>query len=173
MAALTKDPLTTAALGMNVIGQVNARKDKRDAESQLREQGRPAREAGEELLRQGRSGVLPPAIMAQFDDSLMKRVAEIEQRYRNSGRDPKTDSSAQSEIARAISQRDQQVAAYSQSLIDQGLRALGVASGPQTAAINAGVQADKDLQGAMGGTLESMAKLEALRAKQQPAAAAK
>lgn len=139
-------------------------------QKQLQKNAAGPQAASQRLLAEGASGQIPPAVMQQFTQSFNDRVGEITQRYANMGRDAKTDSAAQAEIARARTGLDAQVAQYSQQLTEQGLRAAGVASGPATNAAMAGAQQDRDLSTAMAGSLQQMALLEALQRGQRPAA---
>lgn len=169
LSAITNNPLMTGALGLNLAGQVQASQAQKKREAEARRNVEPASNASRQLIEQGMAGQVPPAIMAQFDRSLNDRVLEIKQRYANMGRDAKTDSAAQEEIRRATAAKDAQVAKYAQDLITTGLQAAGVSAGPSQAAIQAGAAQDKALQNAMGGTLNSMAMLEALKNRQTPA----
>lgn len=170
LSAITNNPLAAGALGLNLAGQMQASSAQKKREEQMQKATGPAQDAAKQLIEQGMAGQVPPAIMAQFDRSLQDRVMEIKQRYSNMGRDAKTDSAAQNEISKAIAQKDAQVAAYAQQLVSQGLSAAGVAAGPQSAAIQAGAAQDHQLQQSMGATLQSMAMLEQLKARQnQPA----
>lgn len=168
----------TGGIGPNALpiaaltaGQINANRTGKSAQAQLQKLSQPAQSASQQLLAEGTSGQVPPAVMQQFDQSLREKTDEIVQRYANMGRDAKTDSAAQAEIAKAKDARDAQIANYSSSLTSQGLQAAGVAAGPATAAIQAGVQSDKDLQAAMSGSLQNMALLAALQRGQTTGAA--
>lgn len=166
LKAMSQNKLATAGLGLNVLSQVQANRAGRSAADQLRANAAPVSAASKQLLEQGLAGKVPPEIMQQYQTSFQNRVAEINQRYANMGRDPKTDSAAQGEIAKAKQEMDAQVANYASSLVNQGLQAAGVASGPQTQAVIAGMQQDKELQAAMAGSLNSLALLQSLQRSQ-------
>lgn len=153
-------------LGLNVGSALVNRNANNTLQKQLQKIAAPASSASEKLLAEGTSGQVPPAIMQQFDQTYKDTVQEITQRYANMGRDAKTDSAAQAEIAKAKQAMDAQVANYAASLTSQGLSAAGVASGPATQAALAGAEQDRALQQSMAGTLQQMALLEAL-SKQQ------
>lgn len=173
MASIKANPLPAASLGLNIWSQLNANKAGKSAQDQLNRNAQPVSDASKQLLQEGLAGKVPTAIMQQYQQSFNDRVSEIKQRYASMGRDPNTDSAAQADIAKAKQDMDGQVAQYAASLVNQGLQAAGVASGPQTQAVIAGMQQDKDLQAALSGSLNSLALFQALQRNQQtPAPAA-
>lgn len=158
-------------LGLTAISQLSANARGKSLQKDLKSIAQPSRSASEQLLAEGTSGQVPPAVMQQFQRSYNDKVNEITQRFANMGRDAKTDSAAQAEIAKAKDAMDAQVANYASSLTTQGLQAAGVASGPATQAALAGAQQDQALSTSMAGTLQNMALLDALsRDRNTPAA---
>lgn len=165
--SVTKNPLQAAALAANAVKQYQTNKNGQSAQDQLKTLSAPARAASEQLINQGMAGTVPAPIMQQFQTTFNNTKAAIESRYANMGRDPNNDSSAQAEIKQAKDQMDAQVANYASTLLNQGLSAAGVANGPATAAINAGVAQDKELGNAMSQSLQQMAMLQAMQSGKQ------
>lgn len=161
--SVTKNPMQAASLGANIYAQSQASKNGKSAQDQLTKLSEPARNASTSLIAQGMSGNVPAPIMQQFQTTLQNTISAINSRYVNMGRDPNNDSSAQAEIKQAKDQMDAQVANYASTLLQQGLSAAGVANGPATAAINAGVAQDKELSNAMAQSLQQMAMLQAMQ----------
>lgn len=161
--SVTKNPLQAGALGLNAFSQFNANKNGKSAQDQLKALSQPAQDASKQLIGEGMAGNVPAPIMQQFQTTFNNAKSAIEGRYANMGRDPNNDSSAQAEIKQAKDQMDAQVANYASQLLTQGLSAAGVAAGPATASINAGVAQDKELSASMAQALQQMAMLQAMQ----------
>lgn len=165
---LGPNAIPLAGLGYS---QYSARQQRKSAEEKARKITEDQQAAARELLQKGLSGQVPAAIAAKYNDTFMQRVQEIQQRYANMGRDPKSDSAAQAEMAKAAMERDAAFAQYANGLISQGLSASGVAQGPQMESVMLGYQSDQDLQKALMTMLQTIAQQQAMtKAPQQQTA---
>lgn len=153
-------------LGLMIGGQVAQNRRGDQLSKDLRAISAGPKAASDQLLAEGTSGNVPPAVMQQYDQSYKDKVSEINQRYANMGRDPRTDTGAQAEIQKAKDAKDAQVANYASGLTTQGLQAAQVAAGPQTQAAIAGAQKDEALQAAMANGLQTLAMMQAYQGKQ-------
>lgn len=163
--AVTKNPLTAGALGLNLFAQANSRKQGKQLDQQLKAAGAPATAVGNQFLAQGASGKPSASSAYDIDKWAADTSAAIKQRYANMGRDASNDSAAAKELAdvqaKAVAMRD----AAAQGLVSQGLQAAQVGMGPTTQAALAAAQQDKDLASSMASTLNSLAMLQALQAR--------
>ncbi len=164
--AVMKNPLGAAGLGLNAWRAYQAKQQGQSAQDQLNKNAQPAADASKQLIAQGTAGQVPPAILQQFNTSAQQAKDAIRARYANMGRDPNNDSSAAAELAKVDQDRDAQIANYASTLLNQGLAAAGVANGPQTAAVQAGVNQDKQLSDSMSSALQNYMMLQSLQNRQ-------
>lgn len=163
--AITKNPLTAAGIGVNVLSQINARKQGKQLDQQLRASAAPASSVANQLISEGLSG--KPSASAAFDISKWTQATKsaIRQRYANMGRDPSNDSAAAKELAdvdaKAVAMRD----AAAQGLLQGGLNAAQIAQGPTTQAALAAAQQDKELGASIANTLTALGQLQAMSSR--------
>lgn len=163
--AVTSNPLTAGALGMNALAQVNAQKQGKTLAGQMKAAAKPASSVADKFLAEGLSGKPSASTAYEIDQWVNNQSASIKQRYANMGRDPNNDSAAAKELsdinAKAVAMKD----AAAQGLVTQGLNAANIAQGPTTQAALAAAQQDKDLAASMGATLQSLALLQAIQSR--------
>lgn len=159
--AITNNPLTAGALGLNVLGQMNAAKSGKTLAGQLKKQAQPVQEISDSLLAQYKAGTISPSTSFDIQRWKDQSIAQTKNYYAKAG--IPDSSAAQSAIAnieaKAVAMEDQ----ARQGLLTQGLNAAGVAAGPASAAITAQAQQDQNLQQASGSALNSLMLLQAMQ----------
>jgi len=153
--------LPAAALGLS---QYRANKMGQSLQDQLKAASAQVQPVASSLINQYETGQINPAQEKQITDLTNNTKARIKQRYAQMGRDPNTDSAAQSELAKAdadaVAMRD----AAQQGILTQGLKAAGLAQGPATSAVMAGYQSDLQQQQAMQSFLNTLALMQSKQA---------
>jgi len=151
---LGPNALPAAALGLS---QYRANKMGQSIKDQLQAASAQTKGVATGLIDQYQTGQINPAQEKQISDLTNNTKARIKQRYAQMGRDPNTDSAAQSELAKAdadaVAMRD----AAQQGILTQGLKAAGLAQGPATSAVMAGYQSDLQQQQAMQNFMNTLA----------------
>ena len=154
---LGSNALPAAALGLS---QYRANKMGQSLQDQLRAASAQVQPVASGLINQYETGQINPAQEKQITDLTNNTKARIKQRYAQMGRDPNTDSAAQSELAKAdadaVAMRD----AAQQGILTQGLKAAGLAQGPATSAVMAGYQSDLQQQQAMQNFMNTLALMQ-------------
>ena len=149
--------LPAAALGLS---QYRANKTGQSLQDQLKAASAQFQPVSSSLINQYETGQINPAQEKQIIDLTNNTKARIKQRYAQMGRDPNTDSAAQSELAKAdadaVAMRD----AAQQGILTQGLNAAGLAQGPATSAVMAGYQSDLQQQQAMQNFMNTLALMQ-------------
>jgi hypothetical protein len=151
---LGPNALPAAALGLS---QYRANKQAQKLEDQLKAASAQTKGVATSLIDKYQTGTIDPAQQKQIDDLTNNTKARIKQRYAQMGRDPNTDSAAQSELAKADADSIAMQDAAKQGILTQGLRAAGLAQGPATSAVMAGYQSDLAQQQAMQSFLNTLA----------------
>jgi len=153
--------LPAAALGLS---QYRANKMGQSLADQLKAASSQVSPVASGLISQYETGQINPAQEKQITDLTNNTKARIKQRYAQMGRDPNTDSAAQSELAKAdadaVAMRD----AAQQGILTQGLKAAGLAQGPATSAVMAGYQSDLQQQQAMQNFMNTLALMQSKQA---------
>ena len=153
--------LPAAALGLS---QYRANKMGQSLQDQLRAASAQVQPVASGLINQYETGQINPAQEKQITDLTNNTKARIKQRYAQMGRDPNTDSAAQSELAKAdadaVAMRD----TAQQGILTQGLNAAGLAQGPATSAVMAGYQSDLQQQQAMQNFMNTLALMQSKQA---------
>jgi hypothetical protein len=153
--------LPAAALGLS---QYRANKMGQSLADQLKAASSQVSPVASGLINQYETGQINPAQEKQITDLTNNTKARIKQRYAQMGRDPNTDSAAQSELAKAdadaVAMRD----AAQQGILTQGLKAAGLAQGPATSAVMAGYQSDLQQQQAMQNFMNTLALMQSKQA---------
>ena len=146
-----------AALG---ISQYRANKQAQAIKDQLAAASAQTKGVATSLLDKYQTGTIDANQQKQIDDLTNNTKARIKQRYAQMGRDPNTDSAAQSELAKAdadaVAMRD----TAQQGILTQGLNAAGLAQGPATSAVMAGYQNDLQQQQAMQNFMNTLALMQ-------------
>ena len=149
--------LPAAALGLS---QYRANKMGQSLQDQLKAASAQVQPVASGLINQYETGQINPAQEKQITDLTNNTKARIKQRYAQMGRDPNTDSAAQSELAKAdadaVAMRD----TAQQGILTQGLNAAGLAQGPATSAVMAGYQSDLQQQQAMQNFMNTLALMQ-------------
>jgi len=146
-----------AALG---ISQYRANKQAQKIEDQLKAAAAQTKGVATSLIDKYQTGTIDPAQQKQIDDLTNNTKARIKQRYAQMGRDPNTDSAAQSELAKADADSIAMQDAAKQGILTQGLNAAGLAQGPATSAVMAGYQNDLAQQQAMQNFMNTLALMQ-------------
>ena len=158
---LGSNALPAAALGLS---QYRANKTGQALQDQLKAASAQVQPVASSLINQYETGQINPAQEKQITDLTNNTKARIKQRYAQMGRDPNTDSAAQSELAKAdadaVAMRD----AAQQGILTQGLQAAGLAQGPATSAVMAGYQSDLQQQQAMQNFMNTLALMQSKQA---------
>lgn len=158
---ITGNPLTAAALGLNVAGQLNAQKSGKTTAAQLQKLSQPAQDISTTLLDQYKTGQINPSTSFDIQQWKNQQIASTKNYYAKAG--IPDSSAAQSAIAnieaKAVAMEDQ----ARQGLLSSGLQAAGVAAGPASAAITAQAQQDQQLSQASGSALQSLMLLQAMQ----------
>jgi hypothetical protein len=153
--------LPAAALGLS---QYRANKMGQSLQDQLKAASSQVSPVATGLISQYETGQINPAQEKQITDLTNNTKARIKQRYAQMGRDPNTDSAAQSELTKAdadaVAMRD----AAQQGILTQGLNAAGLAQGPATSAVMAGYQSDLQQQQAMQNFMNTLALMQSKQA---------
>ena len=154
---LGSNALPAAALGLS---QYRANKTGQALQDQLKAASAQVQPVASSLINQYETGQINPAQEKQITDLTNNTKARIKQRYAQMGRDPNTDSAAQSELAKAdadaVAMRD----AAQQGILTQGLQAAGLAQGPATSAVMAGYQSDLQQHQAMQNFMNTLALMQ-------------
>jgi len=149
--------LPAAALGLS---QYRANKTGQALQDQLKAASSQVSPVATSLINKYETGQINPAQEKQITDLTNNTKARIKQRYAQMGRDPNTDSAAQSELAKAdadaVAMRD----AAQQGILTQGLKAAGLAQEPATSAVMAGYQSDLQQQQAMQNFMNTLALMQ-------------
>ena len=158
---LGSNALPAAALGLS---QYRANKMGQSLQDQLKAASAQVQPVASGLINQYETGQINPAQEKQITDLTNNTKARIKQRYAQMGRDPNTDSAAQSELAKAdadaVAMRD----TAQQGILTQGLNAAGLAQGPATSAVMAGYQSDLQQQQAMQNFMNTLALMQSKQA---------
>ena len=159
--AITGNPLTAGALGLNALGQINAAKSGKTVAAQLQKQAQPVQAISDSLLSQYQAGTISPSTSFDIQKWKNQQIAQTNNYYAKAGiPDSSAAKSALANIeAKAVAMEDQ----ARQGLLTQGLAAAGVAAGPASAAITAQAQQDQNLQQASGSALNSLMLLQAMQ----------
>ena len=146
-----------AALG---ISQYRANKQAQAIKDQLAAASAQTKGVATSLLDKYQTGTIDANQQKQIDDLTNNTKARIKQRYAQMGRDPNTDSAAQSELAKADADAVAMQDAAKQGILTQGLNAAGLAQGPATSAVMAGYQSDLQQQQAMQNFMNTLALMQ-------------
>jgi hypothetical protein len=154
--------LPLATLG---ISQYRANKQAQAIKDQLAAASAQTKGVATSLLDKYQTGTIDANQQKQIDDLTNNTKARIKQRYAQMGRDPNTDSAAQSELAKADADAVAMQDAAKQGILTQGLNAAGLAQGPATSAVMAGYQSDLQQQQAMQNFMNTLALMQSKREK--------
>lgn len=161
--SITGNPLTAGALALNAGSAVAQNRNARGIPGQLRDVAKPFSTTGQSLLDQYKTGKLNPG--DEFDINRWQHEREAQIRGEFARRNMSGSSAEHAAIARAQEQAQGMRDKARQALLSQGLNAMGMATGPLTAAISAQAQQDQGLMQAQSSALNSLLLLQALQSR--------
>lgn len=148
LAQMKNNPLATAGLAMTALPLFAGRPQVPQATRQQGELGANAKATSDQLLAQYRSGQLSATQQASIDQVTQQTKAQLAQYFASIGQ---SDSTA---AKQAMAQVDQQAMQMKQQMLDtalqQGLNAIGVASGPLQNVAQTQIGQDRALTQAFG-----------------------
>lgn len=168
---LGKNAFPMLALAQGMLSSRKASQEPAALRNQLMQATAGQRAVGEQLLNQYQSGQIGAAAKSQIDQMTAAQVAAIKQRYAQMGRNPETDSAAQNEIAMAQQRQLQLYEQARQGILQQGLQAAGMASGPVQNAVLQQYQANKANEQNMYNLLLSLARMQQQQTAEEQKAA--
>lgn len=170
LAQMKNNPMATVGLGMTAASMAAAGQQKRQQPQSVQQAGEissEAKAAAQQLLAQYRSGQVSPGQQATLDESARNARNQINQYFASIGQ---ADSTAHRQ---ALAQVDQQSLQMKQQMLDSalqnGMSALGIASGPLQNVIQYELGQDKALRDAFANFAGQMGNFGGRQAGTQPA----
>lgn len=166
---MKNNPLATAGTAMMGVNMLNAGKQGGQAQQATQQQQQLSGEAqatAQQLLGQYRSGQLSAGQQSSLDQVTQNTRNQLNQYFASIGQ---SDSTA---AKQALAQVDQQALAMKQQMLDsalqQGLQAIGIASGPLNSVVNYQLGQDKALRDAFGAFAGSLGNIAGRQAGSTP-----
>lgn len=158
--AVKKNPLTAAALGLNVGSQVMQNRRGTSAANQVRQAAAPISQEAQTLLAQYGRGELNPGEEFRINQWEQEQIAAARDLY---GRAGMADSTSMMDRVSKIEQQAQAMRDASlQGLLKMGLQASGMALGPLIQAIELESQSDTEFAHAQAQALQALILMQAM-----------